>query len=891
MEAYQMNLSELYKHLRTSEHGISTTEARHRLKIHGYNIIEEASGKHPLKILLGQFTSPLIFILMVAGLITFLFQEYKDAIVIALAVLSNAVIGFIQEFNAERSMRALKKMLVQRTIVFRNGEEDEIPAEELVPGDVVILTAGAKVPADIRLIESNDLTADESALTGESLTVEKAIHALSRPHLTPGDQKNVVFMGTTIVKGGGVGVVVKTGGQTILGSIAEKVATVEIAQTPLQVKMNRFAQYVTGIVLSGVVLIFVAGLLKGLSTQDLFFQAIAVAVASIPEGLPIVVTVAMAIGIQRMAKKDTIIRTLPSVETLGSTTVICSDKTGTLTKNQMTVEKIYDGKAVYTVTGAGYEFTGQILHDDQPIQKPHDGLLTLLKIGALCNETIMIHKDTGVELNGDPTEAALIVSAAKAGIHQEKILIDQNRIDMIPFQSGTNYMATLHIIHGKKVMYVKGSPEAIAALSKTGEHADVAEYLSTAESFAKSGLRVLGMAYRELPDNTTHLSESDVSELIFCGLQGMMDPPREEAMHAVKQCQAAGIRVVMITGDHAVTAKAIGTHIGICDHGSRVVTGTELEQMSDADLFGMVKTISVFARVSPNHKLRIVSSLMKHGEVVAVTGDGVNDAPALKAAHLGVAMGKSGTDVAKEAANMILRKDSFESIYQAVYEGRVVFANIRKAVAFLIPTGFAAIITIFVSIVIGIPSPYLAAQLLWINLVASGIQDIALAFEPGDKHLVKEPPRSPSEGIMSKLLWQRSILVGATISAGVLFVYLFALHRGLDLPLARTLAVTTMVFFQFFQVLNARSEHQSVFGMNPLSNKVLFYALIGSAASHLLVLYLPALEWLFSMKPVSWLQWGLILTVSSTIILVVEIDKGIRRAYLQKNANTSRNKG
>lgn len=877
MEFYKLTHDAIFEHLHTAEKGLSEKEARRRLEVHGLNVIEETEGRGLLGIFLSQFKSPLIFILLIAGIMTYLFEEYKDTIVIAIAVLSNAIIGFLQEFNAERSIKSLKNMLVPKAVVLRDYDEVEINAEKLVPGDVVIMTAGSKVPADMRLLSAAELTVDESSLTGESLAVDKAPHALTRDNLTPGDQKNMVFMGTTILKGHAVGVVVQTGKHTVLGSIALRVSTVDIAKTPLQIKMNRFAQFVSGVVLTGVVLIFGAGIWTGLPSKELFFQVIAVAVAAIPEGLPIVVTIAMAIGIQRMAKKNTIIRTLPSVETLGSTTVICSDKTGTLTQNQMTVEKIFDGKHVYEVDGTGYDTKGSISHDGIKLKKPHDGLLTILKIGVLCNESILVHKGERITVNGDPTEAALIISAAKAGIHQEKIQSEIPLLQMIPFQSGKNYMATLHEIEGEKYMYVKGSPEALVALSEKGENTSTKEYLSQAEQMAKDGLRVLGMAYKKLPKSTKTISDKDIMGLIFCGIQGMMDPPRREAMSAVKSCQKAGIRVIMITGDHAVTAKAIGAMIGICEHTSPVITGVELEKMSDADLYSHVESVSVFARVSPEHKLRIVQQLMKRGEVVAVTGDGVNDAPALKAAHIGIAMGRSGTDVAKEAANMVIRDDNFASIFKAVYEGRVVFDNIRKAVAFLIPTGFAAIITILVTILIGVPSPYLAVQLLWINLVASGIQDIALAFEPGDRHILRQPPRSPNEGIMSRVLLHRSFLVGIVISVGVLFVYFFALQRGVDLDVARTMAVTTMVFFQFFQVWNSRSEKESIFTMNPLSNEFLFVGLIGSFLAHLLVLYHPALEWLFSMRPLDVMQWVQILAVASTIIIVVEIDKALRR--------------
>lgn len=877
MEPYKLSIKELFFYLKTTKDGLTAKEAELRLKKYGLNSIRERGTKNPTLIFLSQFINPLILILIIAGLITYIFNEYKDTLVILIAVLSNAIIGFFQEFSAERRMHALKKMLVQKSIVIREGVEIEIPSKDLVPGDLVLLSAGAKIPADMRVIEGNDLTVDESALTGESLPVEKSAHAQTKEKLIPADQKNMVFMGTIILKGSGIGLVTLTGERTILGGIAEKVATVKNAKTPLQIKMDRFALFISGIVLTGVVIIFSTGLLKGLPTEVLFFQAIAVAVAAVPEGLPIVVTIAMAIGVQKMAKKNTIIRTLQSVETLGSTTVICSDKTGTLTQNQMTVESIFDGIDEYSVTGVGYEGEGEILKDNKPVKFPHDGLRTLLQIGVLSNESVLYKKNGRVFVNGDPTEGALIVSGAKAGIHQNILFEKHNLIDILPFNSGQNFMASIYNINNEHIMMVKGAPEEIVKRSNKVENGSFEKHEHMSEHFAKKGLRVLAMAYKKVPKNLTKIRPEDCHDLILCGLQGMMDPPRAEVITAIKGCQNAGIRVIMITGDHAITAKAIGETLGICHKNGEVISGIQLEEMSDTELFSKVEEVSIFARVSPNHKLRIVQQLIKRGEIVAVTGDGVNDAPALKASHLGIAMGQAGTDVSKEAANMVLKDDNFASIFQAVYEGRVVFENIRKAVAFLIPIGFATIITLFTTTILGLPTPFLPAQLLWINLVASGVQDLALAFEPGDKSVLLRPPRNPNEGIMSKLLLQRSVLVGLFISIGVILIYYISLNSGQSIEVSRTLAVTTMVVFQFFQVLNARSESMSVFKMNPFSNRFLIIALLGSAIAHIFVLYVPALEWLFSMQALSLREWLMITITASSVIMVVELDKIIRK--------------
>ena len=884
MNWYKISTDEVLAACKTRFEGLTASEVEKKLEIFGPNRLPDEENVSRLKIILHQFTSPLIYILLVAAIATFFLGEYIDTGVIVFVVILNAIVGFFQEYKAETSVRALKNMLVAKARVMRDGKEMEIASEELVPGDVVLLASGAKVPADLRLIEVTELRIEEAALTGESVPVEKTSRPIIEEHLTAGDQINMAFMGTAVVNGRAKGIVVETGAKTMLGNIAQDVQGLSVTETPLQRKIVKFAQYIGLLVLGSATAIIILGLFLGMILKELFVTAVAASVATVPEGLPIVVTVTMAIGLSRMAKRNAIIRKLHAVETLGSTTIICTDKTGTLTKNEMTVKVVYDGNHAYEVTGSGYDPEGSILHDWEPADlESLKDIHSLLIIGLLCNESrIILDENKNISIDGDPTEGALIVSAAKGGLDHNKEKMNYPQIGIVPFESDRGFMATLHRNDRGLIVFLKGAPEKILEMCSylpSGEALDRVKAMNTAERFAEDGLRVLAMAFKEIadseaPEQFTH--DYIGNNLVFAGLQGMIDPPRPEAIEAIEGCKDAGIRVAMITGDHAITAAAIGKMMGLAENKAPAITGKQLEEMTDDELFHRVQETSVYARVSPQHKLRIVQQYIKHGEVVAVTGDGVNDAPALKAAHIGAAMGKSGTDVAREAADMVITDDNFASIFHAVKEGRIVFDNIRKVTLFLIPTGFAAVLSILISMVLNIPIPYVAAQLLWINLVTNGLQDVALAFEPGEKDIIRRKPRNPKEGIMSRLMLERSLIVGTLISAGVVYNFYNALSDGASLEHARTIAMTTMVLFQFFQAWNSRSENRSVFLINPLSNPFLFYSMVAAFLAQIAVIYVPALQWVFRTEALTITEWLRIALVALTVVAAVEIDKYVR---------------
>jgi Ca2+-transporting ATPase len=879
---YQLPSADIFAQLNSAETGLESAEALRRLEVYGPNRLEEERRRSRLSVLVAQFANPLIYIILIAAVVTLFFRDYVDAIVILIVVLLNAIIGYVQEYKAEDSVHALKKLVVPRSRVLRDSREREVDSDQLVPGDVVLLASGARVPADLRLFETIELHVEEAALTGESLPAEKLASPIAQDNLTPGDQRNMAFAGTIVVRGRGTGIVVATGRDTILGQIAREVQTATGVTSPLQAKMARFARLLGLLSAAGTALIVILDLLLGTPAPELIKTAVATMVAAIPEALPVVVTVTLAVGVGRMAQRNAVIRRLPAVETLGSTTVICSDKTGTLTRNEMTVRAIYDGEHTYEVTGSGYQPLGEVRPGEALLDpQTSECLQMILRIGLLCNESSVVLEDGHWVVRGDPTEGALIVAAMKAGMDVEQESATFRRVDYVPFESERGYMATLHQRSNRKWIFVKGAPEKVIELCTRCAATEAwkgQEVLHAAQRFAQQGMRVLAFAFREAPPDMEGLSPEDVEgQLTLAGLQGMIDPPRPEAITAVAGCKRAGIRVIMITGDHATTALAIARAIGIAEEGDEALTGRELEALDDEALYERVRDVSVFARVSPQHKLRIVQQIKRRGEIVAVTGDGVNDAPALKAAHIGVAMGITGTDVAKETADMVVADDNFASIFSAVEEGRVVFDNIRKVTLFLVPAGIAAILATLLAKVLRLPTPYAAVQMLWVNLVTSGLQDVALAFEPAEAGILGRPPRDPAEGVMSRLMVRRSVLVGVFIAVGAILNFVAARNAGYALTNARTMVMTTTVFFQFFQAWNSRSERESIFRIGLFSNPLLLFAVVAAVAAQLAVLYVPVLQSVFQTVPLTASEWLGVLAVSATVVPAVELDKLIQR--------------
>jgi len=842
-----------------------------------------------LGVAIHQFTDPLIYILIIAAIITTLLRDWIDTGVILVVIIINAIVGFSQEIKAERAIRSLKTLAAPKAVVVRNGRVEEVDSEELVPGDIVMLTSGSRVPADLRLIEVIRLEVDESALTGESIPAKKVSVPLDIESPSTGDIKNMAFMGTLVVSGRGQGIVVATGTRTQLGGISYEVARVKSAVTPLQDKLDHMSRWIGIAVLGVSAIAVVLGIMIGERFVDMLLTGIALAVGAIPEGLPVVVTITLAIGVKRMADKNAIIRRLPAVETLGSTTVIASDKTGTMTRNEMTVVRIFAGDRFYRVTGTGFSPAGEILPE---VDGDNKALEICLRAGLMANESDLEFDEEKKEYvpRGDPTEVSLIVSAMKGGLSPGREKVSYVDLDEIPFESERMYMATLHREPDGRgnIAFIKGAPDRVLgmcgrALTAEGEEGelDKERVVEVNDSMGSEGLRILAMAYKRFPPDVASIEPSSLeSGAVFLGIQGMYDPPREEVYEAVRQAKRSGIRVVMVTGDHKGTALSIARKLGIVGEAEDIVlTGQDLESMTDDELYVQVARVSVFSRVSPIHKLRIVQQLIKRGEVVAVTGDGVNDTPALKAAHIGVAMGKSGTDAAKETAEMVITDDNFASIFAAVKEGRVVFANIRKVVLFLLSSGLGQVVLILATLIMRLPLPLLPAQIIWMNLVTNGLQDVAMAFEPAEKGIEYQKPRPREESIISRLMVERLVVIGVVLALGTLAIYIWELGRGASIDKARTEALTTMVFYQLFNVFNARSETRSIFKMNPLANPFLFFSIVASVIAQVAVIYWGPLQFMFRTTPLELADWLVIVPVALTVVIVVEADKALRALF------------
>jgi len=872
--------------LNTSEGGLSQEEAQKRLARFGPNELKKEKRASPIKLFLEQFSDILIIILLIATGLSLAIGEIADALVIFAIVLACAILGFVEEYRSEKALEALKKMTAPTAMVLRDGREVKIPTGQMVPGDVVLLYTGDKVPADGRLIEAVNLKMDESSLTGESAPVNKDIVPL--PGETQlAERRNMAFTGTVVVYGRGKAVVTSTAMETEFGKIAKMVQMTEEEETPLEKRMASVGKWI-GILSVGICLgVAAIGIIEGREILDMVLWGISLAVAAVPEALPAIVTGTLAIGMYRMAKVNTIVKRLPAVETLGCTSVICSDKTGTMTKGEMTVQRIYVNDAIIKVSGVGYEPTGDFLFEDKKTSPSDETLRTLLKVSALCNDA-KLEKEAKTErwiIKGDPTEGALVVAAAKADVWREDLEQQEPRIGEIPFSSERKCMTTVHLSGKKKFAYTKGAPEVVLEkCSKVLENGksrkltadDRTRILKMTEAMAMQALRNLGFAFRELPDSVERFDEKIEKDFVFVGIMGMIDPPREEVKEAIYVCKKAGINVVMVTGDHRLTAVAVAKELNLLGEngqGGKVLTGAELDALTDEQLADIVENVVIYARVSPEHKMRIVKAWKTKGKVVAMTGDGVNDAPALKMSDIGVSMGVTGTEVTKEASDMVLADDNFASIVKAVKEGREIYGNIKKYLTYLLRCNVMEILVMFVAVV---SVPYLARayggsaetvseatialtaiQLLWVNLTTDGLPAIALGVDPGDPDLMEKKPRDPNESVFTRDVKIYLSVVPVLMAALLLSGYFFyrPWENAHQLTEARTQLLTAMVLMELANAVSARSLRYPVFKVGVFKNKFLWYAILSSFALQLVVLYTPVLQSLFdvsSPEPIDW---------------------------------------
>ena len=886
---YVMDLGKVGEILETDLHqGLSIEEAEKRLREYGPNVLKEPPPRSILSMFIDQMKEVLVLILIAAALISGLVGEWADSIVIMIIVVLNACLGVYQEHKAEEALKALKKMTKPIAKVIRGGSTCEVNVESLVPGDIVLLEAGDSLPADIRLTETISMQTNEAALTGESVPVEKDTAPLEREDVGIGDRQNMGFMGTTVTTGRGRGVVVATGMNTELGKIAELIQATPPETTPLQRRLGELGKFMG--IMAGVivVVVFLTGLLRGEELLGMFLIAVSLAVAAVPEGLPAVVTIVLAMGVTKMSQRRAVVRRLPAVETLGTVTVICSDKTGTLTKNEMTVTRLYTDGQNFEVTGVGYEPEGEFIDDQGKVIEPlsNKNLMFMLMGGLLCTDAEMQKANDSWRVIGDPTEGALVVAAAKTGLRKTELESESPRLAEIPFDSGRKMMTTFYKINDKIYSFTKGAPDLLVArcnsiLKGTGSEPLTEEnrkqLLEINSQWASQGERVLALAIREweeVPDKPkANLVENDMT---FVGYFSMIDPARPEVKEAVAVGKGAGIRTVMITGDHRDTAVAIARELGIWQEGDNALSGEQLQKMDDEELKEAVLNTTVFARVSPEDKLRIVNALKEHNYVVAMTGDGVNDAPALKRADIGVSMGITGTEVAKEASSMVLMDDNYATIVSAVEEGRTIYSNIRKSIHYLLSCNIGEIITIFSSILLGLHSPLTAIQILWMNLVTDGLPALALGVEPAEKDVMKQPPRKPNEGVFAGGMGVRIIWQGIMIGLLALAVYLLALSWGRTLDDAHTMTFATMALMQLVHSFNARSMEHSVFSLGVASNRNLIYAFLASAALTAAVIFIPFLREFFDTAPLRLSDWFVVCGFALMPLIIVEMSKMIK---------------
>ncbi len=905
---HSLSISKALEELKIQTNGLTTSQSEKQLKEHGPNLLPSEPPPTLLEIFLHQFLNPLIYILGIAATISVLLQDYSDAIFIGLVLLINAIIGTIQEFSAEKSSQALKKMTNAMALVIRDGQTCEVNTESIVPGDIVLLESGRKVPADLRLISSQGLEVDESLLTGESLPISKN-HDEVLPVETPlADRQNMAFTGSLVTKGRAKGVVVATGLYTELGKIASSITYSTSAKPPLVIRMELFTKKIAIFLLLVTFVMAAYLLLKGQSWQDVMMFSVALAVSAIPEGLPVSLTIALAIASRKMAKRNVIVRKLPAVEALGSCSYIATDKTGTLTVNQQTVRKLVFPEGLEAqVSGSGMDLSGRITFDHfdsnitpSPItQSPpdknknelasHQLLSSVACAGLLCNEAQIVQKQNELVGQGDAVDIALLVLAYKC--HEIKKCMDHpmevsNKFQLtssVPFEPENQYAATLHTNKNESVISIKGAVEKLLPLCKNMntteglKEIDTEKILNQAHKLASEGFRVLAIANKIESVNPHTNIENQLCDLNFLGLIGMIDPLRPEAAEAVRLCQQAGIKVAMVTGDHPVTALAIAKEIGLAEDMSTLVSGPNLKTVKDEqEKSALIAKSRVFARVEPQQKLEIVNSLISNGEFVAVTGDGANDAPALKSANVGVAMGKSGTDIAKETSDLIITDDRFASIVAGVEEGRIAYSNVRKVIYLLISTGAAEVVLFSLSLLFNTPLPLTAVQVLWLNLVTNGIQDKGLTFEPGEGDELNRPPRKPNEPIFDRLMLER-IGLSALVMGGVSFIYFQKLiDAGVSIEAARNLTLLLLVLFENVMVGNCRSETKSAFKLNPFKNPILLFGTLFAQLIHIAALYTPGIRNILGVHPVSINEWLQLLALSFSVLVVIEVYKRIR---------------
>jgi len=868
MTFHLLTPEEVLQHFSSTIEGLGEEEARTRLARYGPNEIRREHEISPAKIFLSQFSSFIVYILIAAVFISFILHEYIDGAVIIVILIVNALLGFFQEYKAEKAIESLKKMAALQATVIRDGRKMRINSNGLVPGDVIVFEAGDRIPADARIIEGYLLEVMESSLTGESHSVRKDSAPIDNT-ATLGDMKNMVFGGTNVTSGSGKAVVVRTGMDTEMGRIAESIESVEDDETPLQKKLDLLGRRlgILTLITCGTIIAF--GIFKGGNFLEMIMVGVSLAVAAVPEGLPIVVTIALALGVKRMVGQNALVKRLPSVETLGCTTVICTDKTGTLTRNEMTVTKLFVNDTIIDITGTGYGTSGRFMSSGEEIDPSSAELL--LRIGALNNDAALSEKGAVI---GDPTEACLIVSAAKAGLESSILKERFPRIHEIPFDSERKRKSTVHRSNDGLVMYTKGAPDVVlkrcSRIDTDGKVSSLTDQVRNLimeknRQFASQALRVLAFTYKPL-GTSKEADESDENNLIFVGLQGMIDPPRDEVRNAIHRCRSAGIRSVMITGDYALTAQAIAHQLGI---EGDAVSGEELEKMHDEALKKTVKETSIFSRVNPEHKIRIVRALREAGEVVAMSGDGINDAPALKEADIGIAMGITGTDVTKETADMVLLDDRYTSIVKAVEQGRGIYENIKKFVNYLLSSNLGEVLILFIAMIIGfressgaIVMPLLATQILWMNLVTDGLPAVAIGVDPIRKGIMDAAPRNPDERIITKDMAMNIVAISLLMAAGVLFLFHRFLPQGE--AVGRTVAFTSIVMLEMVRVTMIRSQYK----LPLFSNLFLIGAILLSVLLQVAVVYVPVMNVIFKTTPLALYHWGYIGAVMAVMFVI-----------------------